>query len=230
MKNLRTLPGLTLGLALLALSLPAPALAERYRVDLILFADNTAAAGEQPVAAQAPNLTGALDLGDTAKLRAAGIEILPDESFGLAEAWKRLRNSRNHEPLLRLAWLQKDPPAERGVSLRLRWGKPGNEPSRTGGAVYPVDGTVALLVGRFLHLDADLAFTRADDSGVLGSFRLNERRRLRRDELHHLDSPRLGLLVRAQRAEEKDAAPATRQAPQPAPTPVPKRAPKPAKP
>lgn len=210
-----------LGFALLALSLPGTALAERYRVDLIVFADNTAPAGEAPVAAQPPDLARALELTDTAKLRAAGIEILPDQSFGLGEAWKRLRNSRNHEPLLRLAWLQKDPPAERGVSLRLRWGTPSGDLVRGGAPVYPVDGTVALLVGRFLHLDADLAYTRAAEDGTLASFRLQERRRLRRDELHHLDSPKIGLLVRAQRAEEKPAAPA-------APPPAPKRAPKPA--
>lgn len=211
-------------LALLALSLPGTALAARYRVDLIVFADNTAAPGEAPVAAQPPDLTRALELTDTAKLRAAGIELLPDDSFGLDEAWKRLRNSRNHEPLLRLAWLQKDPPAERGVSLRLRWGAPSGGLGRGGAAVYPVDGTVALLVGRFLHLDADLAHTRADEDGTLHSFRLRERRRLRRDELHHLDSPKIGLLVRAQRAEEKPAAPAATAPAKPAP----RRAPKPA--
>lgn len=216
-----------LALSLLALSLPGTALAERYRVDLIVFADNTAPPGEVPAAAQAPDLARALELTDTAKLRAAGIEILPDESFGLGEAWKRLRNSRNHEPLLRLAWLQKDPPAERGVSLRLRWGTPLGDLARGGAAVYPVDGTVALLVGRFLHLDADLAYTQAAaDDGTLASFRLQERRRLRRNELHHLDSPKLGLLVRAQRAEEKPASPAA--TPPAQPKPAPERAPKPA--
>lgn len=196
------------GLLLLALLLPGTALAERYRVDLILFADQTAPPGEAPVPAQPPNLTRTLELTDAAQLRAAGIEILPDADFGLGEAWNRLRNSRNHKPLLRLAWLQTDPPQERGVSLRLRWGKPTTDLAVAGGStVYPVDGSVALLVGRFLHLDADLAWTQADETGTPGGYHLRERRRLRRNELHHLDSPKLGLLVRAQRAEVPDKAP-----------------------
>jgi hypothetical protein len=191
-------------LALLAALLPAPAQAERYRVDLIVFADLSGAGDEAPLPWQAPNLKQSLELYETAQLRASGIEILPDESFALTEAWSRLRNSRNHRPLLRLAWIQKDPPAERGVSLHLRAGNPQADLAPTGGAsTYPVDGSVALLVGRFLHLDADLAYTEAGAAGELKSYRLRERRLLRRDELHHLDSPKLGILVRAQRAEPK---------------------------
>jgi hypothetical protein len=207
-------------LVLAALAAPAPALAERYRVDLIVFADRSAPANESTLALQQPSTVKALEPYDTPQLRAAGIELLPDESFGLAEAWNRLRNSKNHQPLLRLAWLQKDPPAERGASLRLHWGNPLAPVARAGSAaVYPVDGTVALLAGRFLHLDAEFVYTQ-ELSGELRSFRLRERRRLRRDELHHLDSPRLGVLVRAQRAEAKPetkAAPETQAAPKPAP-------------
>lgn len=193
-------------LCALALLLPGAAQAERYRVDLILFADKTGTGGESPEPPRMPELKAALEPADTAQLRAAGIELLPDERFGLVEEWKRLRNSRNHQPLLRLAWLQKDPPAERGPRLRLRWGSPAPELAAGGGPpVYPVDGSVALLVGRFLHLDADLVYSMLGPDGTPGSYRLQERRRLRREELHHLDSPKLGLLVRAQRAPEPAA-------------------------
>ena len=187
--------------------------AERYRVDLILYADKTGAGEERPLAAQAPYFPRTLELSDSAKLRTAGIELLPDENFGLMSQWKRLSNSQRQQPLLRLAWIQKDPPAERGMGLRLRSGSPltlttdsGNGGTRSD-EIYPVDGSVTLLLGRFLHLDADLVSTQATGSGELGSYRLRERRRLRRDELHHLDSPRLGLLVRVQKADkiEKEA-------------------------
>lgn len=202
--------------ALVALALMCagmPAHAERYRVDLIVFLDTSGTGGEAPLAMKTPDMASALELHESGKLRAAGIELLPDEQFGLTEAWSRLRNSRHHQPVLRLAWLQKDPPAERGPRLRLRWGAPLSALTPSGNqTVYPVDGTVALLAGRFLHLDADFIFTQAQGAD-LASYLLQERRRLRREELHHLDSPRLGILVRAQRAEVREATPPAPKSP-----------------
>lgn len=187
-------------LALAALAAPPAAHAERYRVDLILFADRSAPAAESTQPLIIPDVARALEPFETTPLRNAGIELLPDDSFGLVEEWNRLRNSRDHQPLLRLAWLQTDPPAERGASLRLHWGKPfTNVAQLSAQRVYPVDGYVTLLAGRYLHLDAEFVHSQ-ELSGELRSFRLKERRRLRRDELHHLDSPRLGVLVRATRA------------------------------
>lgn len=194
-------------LALLsALALPGTAQAERYRVDLILYVDKTGWGGENPVPANLPDLTRSFELSDGAALRGAGIEMLPDDAFGLTREWKHLSNSQRHQPLLRLAWIQKDPPSENGPGLRLRSGSP--LVLNTGGAngarsaeLFPVDGTVRLLMGRFLHLDADLAYTVTTDAGEPGSYRMQERRRLRRDELHHLDSPRLGVLVKVRKAD-----------------------------
>lgn len=198
-------------LALVALVAPLAAQAERYRVDLIVFIDRSGPAGESTQPLLLPEIAKALEPFETTPLRNAGIELLPDASFGLTEEWKRLKNSRNHQPILRLAWLQKDPPLERGPALRLHWGNAFTEVTQLGAQrVYPVDGSIALLAGRYLHLDAELVHTQADGAGELRSFRLKERRRLRRDELHHLDSPRLGVIARATRAEPKEAAPAVK--------------------
>lgn len=197
---------LAAGVTVVALVLPAVAQAERYRVDLILYVDKTGSGGEVSVRPSLPELSRVIELGESAQLRSAGIEILPDESFGLSREWKRLANSQRHQPLLRLAWIQKDPPAENGPGLRLRsgtpviWNSSGAGGSRSA-ELYPVDGSVRLLMGRFLHLDADLGYTVNRENGELGSYRLQERRRMRRDELHHLDSPRMGLLVRVQKAD-----------------------------
>lgn len=190
-------------LLLLAALAPATAAAERYRVDLIVFADRSVPANEstQPVTHPEPART--LEPWEVVPLRNAGIEVLEDELFGLMDAWNRLRNSKNHEPLIRLAWIQKDPPAERGIAIRLKQGKPLTGMTAGGSAeFYPVDGWVALLAGRYLHFDASFVHTQVLEDGELRSFRLRERRRLKRDELNHLDSPRLGLLVRAQRADQ----------------------------
>jgi hypothetical protein len=189
-------------LALLAALLPGAASAEKYRVDVIVFADRSAPSSESALPATPPDVARAFEPWEVMPLRNAGIEILEDELFGLTNEWNRLRNSKNHEPLLRLAWLQKDPPAERGVAIRLRQGKAFTGMTPTGAAeFYPVDGWVSLLAGRYLHLDTSFVHTAAREDGQLASYRLRERRRLRRDELHHLDSPRLGIIVRATRAD-----------------------------
>ena len=92
------------------------------------------------------------------------------------------------------------------MSLHLHVGEPFTRMMQSGSSgIYPVDGSVALLAGRFLHVDAEMIQTQ-EISGELRSFRLKERRRVKRDELHHLDSPRLGMLVRVQRVDEKGAA------------------------
>ena len=196
---------------LLGVLLPGVAAAEKYRVDVIVFADRSLPASESPQPPTQPDLARTFEPWEVAPLRNAGIEILEDELFGLMNEWKRLSNSRNHEPLVRLAWLQKDPPAERGVAIRLRNGKALVGMTPAGNAeFYPVDGWVSLLAGRYLHLDTSFVVTEPREDGQLVSYRLRERRRLRRDELHHLDSPRLGLIVRATRAEQPPPAKAPR--------------------
>lgn len=174
------------GLLLLALAWPVQA--ETYRMDLILFVDRYAAS-ETGVLGLVPDLARAVLPDDGAALQAAGITVLPDAAFGLQEQWQRLRNSKRFQPLARLAWTQRDPPAANGPALRLRW-------AEASGATT-VDGRVMLLLAnRYLTLDADLLYA-AGGSG----WKLDTRRRMRRDELHHLDSARLGIVARVSKAD-----------------------------
>lgn len=185
-------------LALLLYLLSAPALAESYRVDLIVFLD-LGASGESGRAPQLPTLTRALETGNAAALESAGIRVLPESDSSLNEHWQRLRSSKNYRPLAKLSWVQRNPPAENGPGLRLRQGEPMTVSGDGVQLLSPLDGSVRLLLGRYLHLDADLVYTQPVEGGHL-SYRLNERRRMRRDELHHLDSPKLGVIARVQRA------------------------------
>lgn len=185
-----------------ALLLCTPAQAETYRIDLIVFADNETPA-EAGLRAAMPALEQLLATDDAAALAAAGIQLLPDAQFGLQQEWQRLRNARRYQPLLRLAWTQIDPPAERGPALRVQLGaaqmvKVDNlaEPVM----MSPVEGSVALLLNRYLMIDADLTYTLPTDDGHL-RYALRERRRMRRDELHYLDSPRLGVIARVSKAQ-----------------------------
>lgn len=192
-----------LKLLTLALSLSAfttPVLAETYRVDLIVFVDLWQTGSEAGTPVTAPNIKNAMLAEDASGLRAAGITILPDAQFGLDKEWKNLRYSKQFKPLLRLSWTQKDPPAERGPALRIKLsGVPGATGTAVSGSgLSPmVDGSVALLlVKNYLTVDADLQYV-ADGQ----QWRLDDRRRMRRDEIHHLDSARLGVLTQVSKSE-----------------------------
>ena len=177
--------------------LPLAAQAETYRMDLIVFLDKSGS-GEPGRAAVAPDTSRAIELDNPAALKSAGISILPEEQFGLADEWQHLRLSKNYQPLIKLAWLQKDPPGDRSLPLHIRWGDalPANNGSVT---LRPVDGTVAMVLQHYLHLDTDLVYTQKSGDGAV-SWRLREKRKMKRDELHHLDSPKLGVLTRVSKA------------------------------
>jgi len=143
--------------ALLLLALFAvPAQAETYRIDVIVFVDLWAGGAEAGNPPATPSLRNAIDVDDAAALRAAGIELLPEDQSALNDAWQHLRYSKQFKPLMRLSWTQKDPPQERGPSVHVRI------------LQYVAEGQ---------------------------AWPLAERRRMRRDETHHLDSARLGILT-----------------------------------
>lgn len=180
----------------LSLLLPAAAWAESYRVDVIVFLNKGGTGGELGRSSTSIDMRHAIELSDSTRLGAAGITLLPDSAFGLTSEWDHLRYSKNFKPLLRLSWVQKDPPAADGPALHLRWGA-GFVGS--GGSLSPVDGTLSLTADHYLHLNADLVYTEAVGNGYT-SYRLQENRLMRRDEIHHLDSPKLGILARVVKA------------------------------
>ncbi|HUP92706.1 MAG TPA: CsiV family protein [Solimonas sp.] len=193
-----TPPASRLTLAVSLLLFAATASAESYRVDLILFLDKNGTS-EQGRRAGPIDSGAAIETGNVAALARAGITILPDDQFALAEQWQRLRNSKRWQPLVKLAWTQKDPPGERGPALRVKFGQTlsiNDAEHSTEFGIAPVEGSVALLLGKYLHLDADLVYTMPTSAGGFVAYRLKERRKMRRDELHHIDSPKLGILVK----------------------------------
>lgn len=232
-----------------ALLYPAASLAAVWQVDVLIYNDREAQNGlltELPAEVRAPQHPRLLDIEDEAELRGAGIRLLPEAQFGLQQQWSRLLNSKRFEPILQRSWLQQDPPASNGPALRIHFGAPiplettagsyygdqaaGLQQPRYFGdtapaessepeLVYTLDGSISLLLSRFLHLETDLAWTQADRDGVLGSYRLNESRRMRSGELHHLDSPRFGLLVQVRKTDYESLVPTFNTAPgnEPAP-------------
>ena len=194
---------LATALALLAvlpsLLLPLPALADTWRVDLLVFR-YLRPVDEQGHVPTAPRLGGAIELDDAAALSRAGITLLSDEEFALSDHWTQLRRSAQFRPLIRLAWTQNNPPSKNGPRLRLKGGEKivVGDPHGMGAREFnEIDGSVALHLGRFLHFDTNLAYTTPDEEAL--SWTLDESRRMRSEELHHLDSPRLAAIVRVTR-------------------------------
>lgn len=199
---------------LLAAALPIAAHAERYRVDLIVFLDRGGMTTELPKPFAPPDLTKALEL-DPAALAGSGIELVPDAQFAMFDVWNRLRYSKRYQPLVKLAWMQTDPTADRTLPLHIHTGLPltvlptSVNPAAPPAPIYQsVDGTVALRLSRYLFLDADLIYTQPQPDGALVSYGLKEVRKMKRDELHYLDSPKLGIVAKVTKAPVSAPAPA----------------------
>lgn len=197
-------PGMAVALLLIACAWTSTVRAQTWRVDLIVFrflgpADE---AGIPSLAKTTTPAADAIELDDTARLAASGVTLLPEAEFGLGPEWASLRSSREFRPMLKLAWMQKDPPTERGPRLRIQAGAKLSlsDPATLSAAeISEIEGSISLLQSRYLHLDTDLVFTEPGDAPQ--SWRLEERRRMRSDELHHLDSPRVGVLVKVTKVD-----------------------------
>jgi len=195
-------PLLALALALSSL----PAQAASYRVDLIVFrnlwaGDPAPAAKGQPV--HAVDLRGALDPAAGTSLSGAGIRMLPESDFALEEEWSRLRNSQQFRPVLRLSYVQDDPPPEKGPRVRIA--TPDtivvDDPERmTSFEAHAIDGSIALYGGELLHVEADLQYTGLSAQPPLVA-PLDELRRVLKGDLHYLDNRYFGVLVRVADAD-----------------------------
>lgn len=172
-----------------------------YRVDLIVYLDRqgSSSAGLPPLERPATGLS----LRDATALAAAGIRVLPESEFGLDTEWRRLSNARDYQPLIRLAWEQRRPPSQRGPRLDIAFGQPFElvlPDAYTTQVRTPLSGSVSLTLSRYLHLDVDLQYLRPPGAEAR-AYRLRERRRMRLDELHYLDSQLIGVLARVTRLD-----------------------------
>jgi hypothetical protein len=151
------------------------------------------------------------------RLRAASYRWLDPSTFTLAAEAERL--ARRYPVLLHGRWLQPVPERDAPEPLLVQAGP-------RYGDVHALEGTFHVTLGRFLHFRADLLYREpllgaapvsralppaqadaARDAGPLavpaisppqraGFMQLRESRRLRSGELHYLDHPKLGILVR----------------------------------
>ncbi|MCK9530684.1 MAG: peptidoglycan binding protein CsiV [Gammaproteobacteria bacterium] len=122
---------------------------------------------------------------------------LPEETLRLAREYQRLVDAPDLEPLLHLAWVQPGLGRDNAVPVVIEGGtEPGGH----------VEGTLRVILARYLHVEADLRYRRPEDvrddaeiGDVLDAphdlYRLKESRRMRSKEIHYLDHPLFGVVI-----------------------------------
>lgn len=145
-------------------------------------------------------------------LPAHSLRWLPADTMTLGAEFRRLQREPGYQLLFHGRWLQpvpsRDAPEpvfiQAGMDLKKR---------------FQLEGTVGVTLGRYLHFRADLTYTepglglrpiylpsRADGTALqvpippanAAFMVLSESRRMRSDETHYLDHPKLGVIVRVE--------------------------------
>ncbi len=174
------------------LLLAGAANSDDYRFEMVIFERPDAVASEA-WADEPGELDATLSRGRLNALAVGGREL-----GGVAYTLKK-KGMIVHE---HVAWVQKP-----GGRNSQRWYSVGDG---------RLSGLVRVTRGRFLHIDADLLLRDVNNAQPL---RAKLYRRMRSDELHYLDHPRLGIVVRADRLKpqvEPDAADGNGGEPKPA--------------
>lgn len=139
----------------------------------------------------------------------------PEENFRLQRAANRIERRGYGRILFHGRWLQAVPPREMPAPVLVLGGERLNPPQPSRELI----GSVSVTLGRYLHFKADLFFQGpglglepagaamdamgeslllVSDPGAPrpGYMQLSESRRMRSEEMHYLDHPKLGLIVR----------------------------------
>ncbi len=142
----------------------------RYKIELIVFAQQSASDevfDQYQSQIQWPHALQAVDVYAAAGKSLTGI-------------WRRLQASSAYRPLVHVAWLQRIGANRLGTAVRIH------------NAGQGIDGFFRVQRGNLLHLIAD--FEYQPDDGVI--YHLKEKRRFKLNEIHYLDHPHFGVIVR----------------------------------
>lgn len=163
-------------LALLTATMPLPASpaagATLYDIEVLVFENRQ------------PGLEGGEVWKETGKEiaeldQAALPEALPAPDSALSQAAGALERGGQHRVLVHRRWQQTAEAKTATTPLRLQ------------SAGRELDGTMRFYVNRLLYVEMDLALRGAGET-----YPLAEHRRVRPQEIHYFDHPRLGALVR----------------------------------
>ena len=197
---------------LLTIIFCAPAQAQYYTVEVILFKnlDVPKTNNEKwPLDISAPDLDQAIDLNQNS---ATGYQI--SNALRLKDAAQKLEQSNRYQVLKHFAWRQRGYSKNQAKPIRIHDGHmmkiitTTQDLQRQERLVYPIDGTLTLVLGRYLHLYTNLYYTTPIDQtpntnttsispqqAHLSSIPIHNHRRMRSKELHYIDHPLISMLV-----------------------------------
>lgn len=176
----------------LALSAPADKDKEStYEIEAIVFENRL------------PELVGdELLARDPAKTKIRGLEsaVIPEkiegDSFFQPVITKSLEQDGHYRVLAYLRWVQTVDAKSIAKPIRVASITPGE-----------LDGTIRFFMSRHLHLDVNLLFREtvaaAGSESAANLYQISEQRKIKTQETHYFDHPRLGVLVRVMPVEKE---------------------------
>lgn len=200
-KTLLRLSAICFGALLCTSAFAAP---KWYQVEIIIFKNKTEQALNQekwPSYPALPTLDDAVELVPPQnKSYYKPYELLPKSAFILKTEESRIERNPEYQILLHQAWLQK---FSEGLPIHIS--ADATDPANP----WQLNGTIRLSLHKYIHLEANLSLDvpTADlpqqdkseqpiFSRKIANFRMIQQRKLRSKELHYLDNPHLGVLVK----------------------------------
>lgn len=197
-------PSLLLLVLALSATTNAWAQSNRIQVEVLVFAYNNPDSGAALNAADADPVYSGMLLGEGGALYSA----LPREALKLGGARDALARHARTRALVHVGWRQ-DVGSTRAVRLRGGNTINGSDPARGALATAnpELDGDLKLRFGRGveIQIDALLRIATHDRAGRTSGeqrFRVNSKRIVNYGELHYIDHPALGVIVRIDRLDD----------------------------
>ncbi len=197
-----------------------------YAIDIVIFEDSEGRYlnSEQWSSELTAGDTTATEAIDVTEATSGGLTKKPDKLLPpdirdidtsqyelLDSAVKRLSTSSRYHILARKSWLQPGLDREHAVDINIS-----NPPQVTGeGPADNISGTVKIVLERYLHLYTDLVYHKPNTiqiqpasetvnaSNPPEAFIIREHRRMRSKELHYIDHPLVGILIKIVPVETK---------------------------
>jgi len=198
-----------------------PTVAIDYQIEVVLFETLPTTDDVRRDDLHLPNIKSAIGLnsGRAQALNYARVE----DNLQLTESAEKIKRSSRYRLLRHFAWRQPGLNQQEAVPISINLGQsltvfvPSdvNEERRFIPASFgqtaeynrqvvtsTVAGSIRVWLGRFLHVESHLVYT---DSNTGNSYRLRHDRKMRSRELHYIDNPRFGFLIRILPIENSDS-------------------------
>ena len=144
------------------------------------------------------------------------MELTRHDSDAHGKHVAKLNQSERYNVLLHKSWQQAGLKNTDAISIQVDTSGTNKTGSQSQQLESSLQGTLKLVLGRYLHIHTDLLYKRfnnsdmqmvsATDGKIFSEFRIQSQRRMRSKELHYIDHPLLGMLVLVTPIEETEAA------------------------